>query len=233
MTEIWIRPGWTDWHQDGSSSTLLDRESAKRPYGHWKHADSVLRNESENEFARSSALTAMHRAMTQRAEHIGMLYDLKRIEELKDKKTLDQLESMGITRPLLLLNLRKLRNVVEHQDLGIPNAERTFEMLDLVWLFLKSTDPIVTRKLTETAFRDSWDDSCQLLIIEWDTGNWIISARGRLEGENFSYQYTPDSLRLRCDNLEEHPSGLIEFTGHIEESAHKVTFLSTLLFSTL
>lgn len=209
MGTLWIRPGWLDWYEDGFGRKELDLEAARRPYGHWNHAEWLVSQEDSNEFVRTSALTALHRAMTHRAEYLNRTYNLDVIPALKGSKTLDRLERLEITRPRFLLSLRELRNVVEHDDSDVPDLARCHEFVDLIWLFLKSTDLIAMQKISDITLRDTWEGGDQaphqIVQITWETETWKCPVWAKLFAETYSEEPIEGGLHIE---LSEAPTQL-------------------------
>lgn len=144
MKYIWVSPEIFDkWGLDSQGGTVLDTEKIVRAYELWSRADTLVSNAKSN-FDLSDAVLNLKRSLDRRLKLIEQLYSLreKEIAE-KPKHYLDLLAHLKIVRPLLLHELLKVRNAIEHEDKNPPSKSECAKLVDIVWYFLKSTDNLV------------------------------------------------------------------------------------------
>jgi hypothetical protein len=98
-----------------------------------------------------------------------------------DADMLEMLTRLGLIRPLLLRQLKDVRNVVEHSDAGAPSEDECLNYLDVVWYFLRSTDIFVSRIFTDADLVD--DDE-----IETEPSDTSPQGRGRFVSLNFDFE---------------------------------------------
>jgi hypothetical protein len=140
------------WPSEHVAGRDVEAPALQRAYRMWAHAQSRLA--AGDEFARVDALSTLKRAVNQRLRLLNHAYRFRTMP-LKDmpKHVLEQLAYLGIVRPLMLRKLFELRNAIEHDDEPPPSAGASEELLEFVWYFLRSTDPIVRSVPTDLLFK--------------------------------------------------------------------------------
>ncbi|WP_313260480.1 hypothetical protein [Lacrimispora sp.] len=141
--ECWLSKDIWNWDARYESGTELDAEAWKRAYEIWDRAKFLI-DINDNLFCLSDGITNLKRSINQRLKNIEKVYHFKNIDfENKAKGYLELLEQFDIVRPLIMKELLRIRNEIEHNDALPPNANRCQELVDIVWYFLKSTDSLV------------------------------------------------------------------------------------------
>lgn len=136
-----IYNNWPIYSQGGS---VADDSLINRAYKIWERALKLVSN-ANNDFDRSDVVLTLKRSLDQRLKLIEKTYLFKSKQfEGKPKHYLDILAHLNIIRPLFFHKLLKIRNAIEHEDEKPPSKSECFELVDIVWYFLKSTDPIVS-----------------------------------------------------------------------------------------
>ncbi|MDW5444317.1 hypothetical protein [Polaromonas sp. SM01] len=134
----WISPAVLDWEPDVSSGIRSDPERVRRPHAILSHSENVL-SKSESEFSVADSILSLKRAINSRLQHLEDLYEFQGMFP-KSVGSLERLEEVGLARPFLIKQLFDLRNNIEHNDAPPPSAERTRELVDATWYFLRTTD---------------------------------------------------------------------------------------------
>lgn len=147
-----LTPVWESWPNEGLSSTTLDETAAARPYRHWAVAADILDSVDPDDVVLGTVVQKLHNAVDVRMRTLHDAYRLPALRKTlgwsRQTGTLTILERLGLVRPLVLERLRRIRNAVEHQDRGAPNASECAGLVDTVWYFLRSTDAFVVARLT-------------------------------------------------------------------------------------
>jgi len=129
---------------------MVDDDTASRAYKLWNFA-ADLNDRSIDDVGRGTVVQKLWNAVDHRIRSLHEIYRLNVVKSLlglpKTSASLDMLHHLGVVRPLILTNLKVVRNRVEHQDRGAPDANECNNLVDSVWYFLRSTDYLVVRKL--------------------------------------------------------------------------------------
>jgi hypothetical protein len=149
--ELTIAPAWEEWYALAEAWTLLDEDTASRAYKLWKFA-ADLNDRSIDDVGRGTVVQKLWNAVDHRIRSLHEVYRLSVVKSLlglpKATASLDTLHHLGVVRPLILKNLKDVRNRVEHQDRSAPDAIECSNLVDSVWYFLRSTDYLVVQKLS-------------------------------------------------------------------------------------
>lgn len=158
-----------DWDLDVESWSIIEKEKRTRAE-HLLSRSELQLNYDKSKDARAECLITLKRCLNQRLKAIEEIHEFKELDiPSKPKGYLELLERIGILRPLLLKNLLRIRNEIEHEDADPPSFNQCKEYVDVVWYFLKSTNQkvslrentLVLRKLrgdqTETQYWISLD----------------------------------------------------------------------------
>lgn len=153
------------------------------PYNLLRHAEDKLRS-TPSELDLVDVITTLKRAAFHRKSAIDKHYALKHIPiSGLPKDPLERLAFFGIVRPIALRTLVDIRNSIEHSDGYPPGLERCKEMVEYVWYFLRSTDPLI--KSTPDMYILGTDDTDDPkgYWIDVHTGpsnDWKVETRGWL-----------------------------------------------------
>ncbi|MCI2959287.1 hypothetical protein MN032_16490 [Agromyces atrinae] len=154
--EVSIAPAWEDWYAEAESWTMVDDDTASRAYKLWNFA-ADLNDGSIDDVGRGTVVQKLWNAVDHRIRSLHEIYCLNVVKSLlglpRTSASLDTLHHLGVVRPLILKNLRVVRNRVEHQDRGAPDANECSNLVDSVWYFLRSTDYLVVQKLNTYTLR--------------------------------------------------------------------------------
>ena len=117
-------------------------EEWKHAYTYLDHAENLILHEKTNFLIDS--ISNLKRSIDHRMKLINKNYKIKKTSFYQNNKSIiSALSEIGIVRPIMLNNLVKLRNYLEHQFGNPPDKERCKEFSEIVWYFLKSTDTLV------------------------------------------------------------------------------------------
>jgi len=152
MVKRWIDSRVLSWNCSYQSGIVLDGEKWQRANLIWEHAKNLIES-NQSEFDLADGITNLKRCLNHRLSLIEEIYEFKNIElNSKPKGYMELLERLGIIRPFIMNNLCLIRNDIEHNYARPPSIERCLELLDVIWYFLKSTDPMVQIKKGDVYF---------------------------------------------------------------------------------
>lgn len=201
---VWQSDCWSDWDHGGSSATTIDESDAKRPYLHW-HLAVELATPDADDVRRGSVIQKLWNAIEARVNMLREEYQLqtlKKVHGLPRKiDTLELLDRIGLARPLILRQLKAIRNSVEHQDRGAPGHAECLTYIDSVWYFLRSTDIFSARRITSFDKDSRFQEvvgAGQARFVEFDFGNldWKPTLRGKLPASAITFDPLPHSREL-------------------------------------
>lgn len=181
----WYNPVFLEYEAHVVSWTMGEIYSWKRPFEHVSHAEGLLQN-GENEFFRIDIITTLKRAIDHRLKLLNKLYCWKKIPYKLPNDELQKLETLGVVKKNMLLNLYKIRNEVEHQDKSIPTLAKCIELTEVTWYFLKSTNHLVINVPSELWFTDESESELSKVEIE-PQKNWRINISTKEKSKNFSF----------------------------------------------
>ncbi len=154
----------------------MEESALKRAYEIWERASTLVAH-AKNDFDLSDVVLTLKRSVNQRLKTIESSYHLKgKVFDGKPKHYLDLLACLGIIRPLLFHKLLKIRNAIEHEDTKPPSRKQCFELVDIVWYFLKSTDSLVAVQRSGWEVDTMNDKYGYNLEINWGNGSIEISG---------------------------------------------------------
>jgi hypothetical protein len=197
---IWINAeilSWDGFRQSGSS---LDETLYRRAYDIWEHAAKSLHHGAD-EMVRAVAITTLKRSLNQRLKVLEKIYHLNDFLKPKSTRYLQLLENLGLIRPLLLEDLIRVRNTIEHDDKKPPQLKRCLEMLDVVWYFLKTTDGITRERVESIVFSPEEGAPYWVEMDVTIKRNWTISIRGWLPESYISTITLPDHIEAQAIEL--------------------------------
>ncbi|ASR46571.1 hypothetical protein B4V02_07725 [Paenibacillus kribbensis] len=140
---IFISKSIFDWDYYSDGGKVLSSDAWTRSYKIWEHSKTLI-DKAITEFELADGIANLKRALNHRLKLIESYYNFRNMDaSWKNKGYLEILESFELVRPYLMKNLLSIRNDIEHNDAKPPGKERCNEFIDIVWYFLKSTDPIV------------------------------------------------------------------------------------------
>ena len=138
MPSRWLSPSVFQWHASVEYAERVDARRHSRPYELLAHAERRLQN-GPDEFAIADAVLSLKRAVNSRLKHLEELYGLSKAFP-KSVGVLERLQAVDLARPLLVRQMFELRNDIEHNDAHAPNVDRSCELADATWYFLRATD---------------------------------------------------------------------------------------------
>ncbi|GAA0378764.1 hypothetical protein [Bacillus horti] len=140
---IYVSKTIFDWDYYPGGGTIISSDVWSRSYKIWEHSKGLV-DRARTEFELADGITNLKRALNHRMKLIESCYNFRSLNpSWRNKGYLEILEGFGLVRPYLMKNLLTIRNDIEHNDAEPPSKERCNEFLDIVWYFLRSTDPIV------------------------------------------------------------------------------------------
>lgn len=156
LGELAVERVWDGWFAEAESSIILDDQTASRAYKLWNFA-ADLNAQSIDDVGRGTVVQKLWNAVDHRIRALHTIYHLNVVRSLlglpRSTTSLDVLRHLGVIRPLILKNLKSVRNRVEHQDRDAPNELECNNLVDSVWYFLRSTDYLVLEKLQTYTLR--------------------------------------------------------------------------------
>jgi len=204
MKAVWLSPEILDWEPWCCSSSNIEENSGpSRALQHWIHAYEILEQYSD-EMHLIDAIATLKRSVDHRSRVLNRAYSFKKIPYMdKRKKILDQLETLGAVRPLMLRQLKDLRNKIEYQDATPPETGRCREIADFVWYFLRSTDRLVKETVTGIELTPLNESSYVLSIWMGPKNDWAtIKVSGWVWPSLLSSTETEGWIKLALDRIE-------------------------------
>lgn len=150
---IYLSESILDWDFYSGGGKVVSKDDLLRPYEIWEHSRKLV-EKAGSEFDLADGISSVKRALNSRLQIIEKYYQLRDIDpSWKRKHYFEILESFDLLRPYLMKNLLELRNDIEHNDAVPPSKERCSEFIDIVWYFLKSTDPVIQTIKDSNAYK--------------------------------------------------------------------------------
>ncbi|ELE6600844.1 TPA: hypothetical protein ACVO0O_004554 [Vibrio alginolyticus] len=211
-----------EWALGAHSRTNGDYEDIYRAYQLWKHAQELLIS-SDHELYRADCIANLKRAINHRLQAIERIYKISKLPlDISSKRVLDRYEYLGLIRPMVLNELIKVRNVIEHQDQTPPKKEMCIYYIDIVWYFLKSTDSLVDNIVESIEYLGDEDNA---VIVDVKPGeNWIFSAHLRVEKSSLSSEHKAQYLEL-SKNVNTDEDGHVRATVELKPNARQLITL--------
>lgn len=193
------------WYVSTEGASCLDRRIMKRAYDMWHHACRILFKENIDEFHLTDALTTLKRSLNYRLKSLENCYFFRKMPVFpKGQKFLEFLETLNIVRPFMLKQLMEIRNDIEHNDAKPPSYKRCKELLDVVWYFLKSTDPLLKNIYDNLYFEKSDKGilSNYSLVIDFQKDkNWKTDIRGWIPQKAIYLKEEKDTIKIKLNEI--------------------------------
>lgn len=231
----WLSPDIIEWDLFLQSWWSADKESIRRPYAHWAHAERIL-SSAESEFHLTDVVTTLKRAVDHRLRLLNDCYKWKRLPvQGLPKGQLQLLEFIGVARHMMINRLVEIRNRIEHADQSPPSCQDCIELVEFVWYFLKSTDSLLIRIPTDIGLEEKagMPDSRWVELQIGPEENWAIKVRGHLPRGMLTQSMHDDWLRLKLERVETR-ADFIGRSKHFDENAleyHRLRNPDDLLFN--
>lgn len=203
-SSVWLIHCWRDWDRQSYCSTDTDKGTAERPYLHW-HLAVELTSPEANDIRRGAAIQKLWNAVESRVRMLHTEYQMAGLKSFLGwpRKTdmLEMLERLGLARPLILRQLKEIRNSVEHQDQGAPSHEDCLRFIDSVWYFLRSTDIFASRRILSfdrsLALPTSTNPNrTQFIEFDFEGPTWAPEIRGRFPRSAIHMSPHQDAIEL-------------------------------------
>jgi hypothetical protein len=204
--KLWIHPGSLLVNAFFSTSnTPDDKESfLNRPNEMLEHAEKKLVGEPTRQDL-VDCVSNLKRAIVHRRDALQKIYQFNKIQIVGiGTGNWQRLLTFDVIRPIMFNQLKKIRDVIEHQDGTPPNLDRCREYAEYVWYFLRSTDRLVTRVPDYIEANFSIKDRPAEYSVYTDIGpnkGWEISVRGWLPPSLVSNTENPEWLNLECQEI--------------------------------
>ena len=184
---------------------------------------------NDHDLYRADCIANLKRSINHRLQAIERIYKISKLPlDISAKKALDRYEYLGLIRPMLLSELIKVRNVIEHQDKIPPPKKKCIYYIDIVWYFLKSTDALVDDIVTE--FECS-DDEKNVIIINVDIKeSWRFNASLNIASSLLSFDAKSGYIELQNEVLVD-DSGRVKETVELKPNTHQQLTLINDYFS--
>ncbi|WP_063656041.1 hypothetical protein [Aliivibrio fischeri] len=217
-----------EWAFSDHSRTSGDFDDIYRAYQLWKHAQELLIS-NDHELYRADCIANLKRVINHRLQAIERIYKISKLPlGISAKKALDRYEYLGLIRPMILNELIKVRNVIEHQDETPPEKEKCIYYIDIVWYFLKSTDSLVDHIVESMEYSD---DEGNVLIIDVKPGdNWTFKVHLRVDVSLLSTEQKGKYLELSKEVMADE-SGHVRATVELKPNTKQLLTLVNDFFS--
>jgi hypothetical protein len=205
-TRLFVAPGFFDWLFLRGGGAVIRREIWYKPYEAWTHAEGLLASDA-TQYQRADAVGTLKRCMFARAKTLDQIYEFSSAPVPNiPQAMLDRLEFFGLVRPSMLRRLNDIRNLIEHEEESPPPVDVCRDLLDVIWYFLRSTDPYRQILDMMTAYPDdSYDsDEGSTYWLEIETGpryEWEIKVNGWLPASVLLDEPSSNSLVIECERF--------------------------------
>lgn len=226
----WLSPEFFDWWCASEGAVDLDETAWRRAYEHLRHAEEVLRTGTDS-MSRVDAVSTLKRCLNQRLQHLKNTYAFEKIPLPNwPKRLLDQMAELGMVRPFLLQHLMEVRNQIEHADARPPNPRRCNELVDVLWYFLRSTDPFAKFWHSGFCFEEpstSGHGEYAVVFNAHPSRSWRIEVSGWLEPKWISTRKHPARIETNCtvfkrvEELPPVPGNTVDLRTHLKPGTIK------------
>ena len=177
----------------------------KRSYEIWNHAETRL-NASTNDEDRADVVSILRRVLNHRIRRLRKYYLDRLSFQGKPAGAIEQLELVGAAKPTMAHNLLKIRNSIEYQDRKPPTKKRCCELLEFVWYFLRSTDPLIASVANGIEAKKYGKHYANTpygfeLSFERET-KWRMKISGNFESTDVSFLEKSGWLNVVTDKIE-------------------------------
>lgn len=196
------------WPFSDSCRERGDFDDIARAYQIWEHAQELV-NKNDSKLYLSDCIANLKRAINHRLQAIESIYSISKLPlKISSKKTLDRFEYLGLIRPAILNELINVRNVIEHQDKEPPEKKKCLFYIDIVWYFLKSTDPLVDDIVKQVEFDDHEKNNIKMDIST--NYPWVFNITYKLEAKQLNEVFTGSEIELENVNDFGVSSGILQ-----------------------
>ena len=167
----WISEDILSWHAYRAGGDSVSEEVIERSYQLLSRAEHFIGGASPSADDRADCVGSLRKSVTHRNRIFEEAYNLRGSFDIgKKKHYLQLLADFNIVRPMLLKGLLDIRNEIEYNDVEPPGVSECKKLADIVWYFLRSTDPLIrtTRseleldRLTESGRRSPYGGSLDI-----------------------------------------------------------------------
>jgi len=151
---MFINRQFMKWDVTPEGISMQDKSLFDRPWSLYDRAEKKLATDTSPD-SRGEFFITLKRAIDRRLKGIEQIHEFTKLSlpiKIKSKSRLELLEYLGIVRPLLIKKLMTIRNDIEHHDMRPPSMTICQQFLDTTWYFLKSTDFLVIRRVSDLVF---------------------------------------------------------------------------------
>jgi hypothetical protein len=203
---------WQPSLSESSGKCVEFEEEPPRVYRLLEHAETLLAGQPTRDH-RADAIINLNRAVRRRIALLDAVYDFKRIPVGgKPRDFLDLLVLVGIIRPIMLRELKAVRNAVEHNNAEPPSPARCRELAEFVWYFLSSTTGLL--RISPRTFRFSFKEHQRAYDPYWiaftidPDVNWKIEVSGWIPANLCTLSPKENWLTVKVDKVEKRQEAL-------------------------
>jgi hypothetical protein len=172
-----------------------------KPYTIISHVEQRLSDES-SDLDRVEYIYNINRAIEFRIARLRSVFALDELRVGKQERYIEILARLGLVRPLVLNEIRKLRNAVTHrEDAAAPSLDTVKLYLDVAWYFLRSTDWVFSYIEVDYSF-ERYDESSKTsryhgVLKMSPHANWRIELHSSIPTAMLSLKHAQDHFTLR------------------------------------
>ena len=139
------------WFPRDEGGAFLDLSMRQRSYEHLQRAEYFLTyNSNPSDHDRADCISNLRKCLSHRQKHFEEVYNLRSaLQTPKKRHYLEILADLGVIRPSLIQGLLQIRNDIEYNDSAPPDISKCRDFSDIVWYFLRSTDPLLYTERTD------------------------------------------------------------------------------------
>jgi hypothetical protein len=210
MRIVWISPSLLSWNLSAQGWKIVNERTWRESYDIWARADRTLRT-SKTKFERLDGLKLLELAIDDR---LRLLVDSYRLHEIPlhaaPSSTLELLEHLSILKLVLRHALLAIRTAVDRRQETPPEAAY-IELSELAWHFLRATDFLANRLLTEIGFKEPDEEFDYFSYEGWGRGvkfitgpesSWILAVEGTLSPDYISFSQHELWIPVIAESLE-------------------------------
>lgn len=168
------------------------------PYDILAHVENRLAD-AKTGFDRIDCISNIKRAIDFRIGKLASEFSLDKVR-LPREGDIELLARLGLVRPLVLNQIRVLRNAVVHsEDAPHPSQDETQTFLDIAWYFLRSTDwlfsyTFVYYHMDRKTVDSKWEYAGVLRLAP--ASDWYIELHADVPGTLLSLDKRPNYFTL-------------------------------------
>jgi hypothetical protein len=187
----------------------------------WSHANGIIASPSPSQQDLAAAVIQLQRAVELRDGTLDKLYNFTKIPNKSSKVPYPIMADLGIIRPTLKIQLRKLRNRLAHEIEEPSLRMEECELLsDTAWHYLKATDRLAQQCVQLLGIEyETNDKNYSHFDVTFNRNTWSARIEGNVSPEFLLDKASPDCLSIRLSSSKiQGCDGHLKFLGNVTGS---------------